>query len=94
MIRMANEIFDKEFGLPIQYADSLESVVDSADELVLLTSLPEFKQNEKLVTSKRLFDFRYYFAGLSYFIFSTWQNLSLFAGEIAASDTSALAAAI
>lgn len=61
---MANEVFDKEFGLPIQYIDSLEELVAEADELVLLTSWPEFKQNKKLIQTKRLFDFRYAFAEL------------------------------
>ncbi|KUG07178.1 UDP-glucose 6-dehydrogenase [Solirubrum puertoriconensis] len=61
---MANEVFAKEFNLPIAYADSLESVVEQADELVLLTSWAEFKQNKELVTSKRLFDFRYALAEL------------------------------
>jgi UDPglucose 6-dehydrogenase len=61
---MANKIFDQQFKLPITYADSLESLVNEADELVLLTSWPEFKQNKQLITSKRLFDFRYAFAEL------------------------------
>lgn len=56
---MANEVFDKEFGLPISYRESLESLVDDADELVLLTSWPEFIKNKQLITSKRLFDCRY-----------------------------------
>jgi UDPglucose 6-dehydrogenase len=57
---MANDIFAKEFHLPISYADSLSSLVDQSDELVLLTSWPEFKTNQELITSKRLFDFRYF----------------------------------
>lgn len=60
---MANEVFHKEFSLPISYADSLESVVAQADELVLLTSWPEFKKNRELINSKRLFDFRYALSG-------------------------------
>jgi len=61
---MANHIFDQQYKLPIEYADSLESLVDQADELVLLTSWPEFKQNKELISTKRLFDFRYAFAEL------------------------------
>jgi UDPglucose 6-dehydrogenase len=61
---MANKIFAEQFKLPITYADSLESLVNEADELVLLTSWPEFKKNKELITSKRLFDFRYAFAEL------------------------------
>ena len=61
---MANEVFAQQFQLPITYADTLESLVSQADELVLLTSWPEFKKNKELITSKRLFDFRYAFAEL------------------------------
>lgn len=61
---MANEVFDQHYKLPILYADSLESLVDQSDELVLLTSWPEFKQNKELLMTKRLFDFRYAFSEL------------------------------
>jgi UDPglucose 6-dehydrogenase len=61
---MANHIFNQQYKLPIRYADSLEMLVSEADELLLLTSWPEFKQNKKLITSKRLFDFRYVFTTL------------------------------
>lgn len=61
---MANKIFDEIHKLPIKYADTLESLVGQADDLVLLTSWPEFKQNKKLITTKRLFDLRYAFAEL------------------------------
>jgi UDPglucose 6-dehydrogenase len=59
---MANEIFDKQYKLPIRYVDSLTTLVDEAEELVLLTAWPEFKKNQQLLQSKRLFDFRYVFA--------------------------------
>ena len=62
---MANKVFDKEFGLPISYVDSLESMVDQADELVLLTSWPEFIRNKALLSTKRLFDCRYALADLN-----------------------------
>ncbi|MDB5263111.1 MAG: UDP-glucose/GDP-mannose dehydrogenase family protein [Adhaeribacter sp.] len=61
---MANEVFAKEYGLPITYIDTLAELVAQADELVLLTNWAEFKQNKALITSKRLFDFRYAFAEL------------------------------
>jgi UDPglucose 6-dehydrogenase len=61
---MANEVFAKEFSLPITYAHTLESLVAHADQLVLLTNWPEFKMNKPLITSKPLFDFRYAFAEL------------------------------
>ncbi|HEX8326315.1 MAG TPA: nucleotide sugar dehydrogenase [Hymenobacter sp.] len=56
---MANEVFAHEYNLPISYANTLEELVGQADELVLLTSWSEFKQNKQLLNSKRLFDFRY-----------------------------------
>lgn len=61
---MANKIFDQQYKLPITYADSLDSLVNQADELVLLTSWPEFKKNKDLISTRRLFDFRYAFAEL------------------------------
>jgi len=62
---MANEVFAKEYNLPITYIDSLEALVEQADELVLLTNWAEFKQNKQLLTSKRLFDFRYVFTDIA-----------------------------
>lgn len=62
---MSNHIFDQQHKLPITYADTLESLVDQSDELVLLTSWPEFRQKKELINSKRLFDFRYAFADLA-----------------------------
>lgn len=62
---MANEVFAKEYNLPISYAQSLQSLVDQADALVLLTSWKEFKDNKQLLTTKRLFDLRYAFAELN-----------------------------
>ncbi|SNC66475.1 UDPglucose 6-dehydrogenase [Hymenobacter gelipurpurascens] len=61
---MANEIFAQEYGLPITYTNTLEDLVEQADELVLLTGWPEFRQNKHLITSKRLFDFRHTLAEL------------------------------
>lgn len=56
---MANAEFAKHYKLPIRYAHSLESLVDQADVLVLLTCWTEFKQKQELIKSKPLFDFRY-----------------------------------
>ena len=61
---MANEVFEKEYHLPIQYIEDLETIVEKADVLVLLTSWPEFKQNKELIQSKQLFDMRYAFSEL------------------------------
>lgn len=61
---MANEVFAKEYNLPIQYASTLEELVANADELVLLTSWPEFKAAKELFANKRMFDCRYALAEL------------------------------
>ncbi len=58
---MANETFANEYNYNISYADNLESVVESADNLLLLTAWDEFKQKEQLIKSKNVFDFRYIF---------------------------------
>lgn len=55
---IANEAF-QEYHLPLVYAQSLEDIVEKADVLVLLTGWPEFKQQKKLITSKKVFDCRY-----------------------------------
>jgi UDPglucose 6-dehydrogenase len=62
---MANDMFKKEYKLSIDYANTLEELVDKSDDLVLLTSWPYFKHNKKLIESKRLFDFRYAFAEIN-----------------------------
>jgi UDPglucose 6-dehydrogenase len=56
---MANEVFADTYKLPIGYTDTLQEIVSQADVLVLLTSWPEFTQNQSLISSKPLFDFRY-----------------------------------
>jgi UDPglucose 6-dehydrogenase len=58
---VANDVFAREYNLPISYASSLPEIIDRADDLVLLTSWPEFRQNEALLNTRRLFDFRYVF---------------------------------
>ena len=61
---MANEVFDREYKLPIKYTETLEEIVEKADVLVLLTAWPEFKKNKDLINTKQLFDFRYAFSEL------------------------------
>lgn len=58
---IANDAFAREYDLPIEYSKSLAEIVDRADALVLLTSWSEFRENEALLRSRRLFDFRYVF---------------------------------
>lgn len=56
---IANKVFEDAYHLPIAYADTLKSLVDEADVLVLLTGWPEFVQNSGMLNQKQLFDFRY-----------------------------------
>jgi UDPglucose 6-dehydrogenase len=58
---MANAMFARQYGLPITYANALEELVEEASHLVLLTNWQEFRDNQILLMSKRLFDFRYVF---------------------------------
>lgn len=46
--------------LKIQYEESLESLVESSEVLLLLTGWKEFKENEQLLSNKTLYDFRYF----------------------------------
>ncbi|HUC79708.1 MAG TPA: nucleotide sugar dehydrogenase [Flavisolibacter sp.] len=56
---MANKAFDEAYGLPINYASSLEEVYEKTDVLVLLTGWPLFKEHKEKLNQKKLFDFRY-----------------------------------
>ncbi|GAB2955506.1 UDP-glucose/GDP-mannose dehydrogenase family protein [Hymenobacter coalescens] len=56
---VANAVFARETRLPIAYANSLPELLAQADELVLLTSWPEFREQHQLLASKPLHDFRY-----------------------------------
>ena len=58
---MANDTFANEYNYAIDYADNVESLVQQADQLLLLTAWDEFKQKEDLIKSKKLHDFRYVF---------------------------------
>lgn len=55
---VANEVFAEYYGLDIEYADSLEEVLDKADILVILTAWKEFK-GVKAKTNKLVLDYRY-----------------------------------
>jgi UDPglucose 6-dehydrogenase len=57
---LAMKNFEAEYGLPIQYAASLEDLVERAQILVLLTAWPEFKARAHIFRGKSIFDFRYY----------------------------------
>ncbi len=52
--------FASQYSMSIQYAASLEELVEKADIHVLLTSWPEFREKKALIKTKKVFDFRYY----------------------------------
>lgn len=57
---VANKEFKKNYPeLMINYCNSLEELVEKADNLVILTGWKEFKDKKDLVTCKRVFDYRY-----------------------------------
>ena len=56
---LAMESFDRLYGLPVAYADSLEQLVEACDCLILLTAWDEFKEQKKLLKNKKVYDFRY-----------------------------------
>jgi UDPglucose 6-dehydrogenase len=60
---MAIESFRNSYELGIQYAKNLNEVAEMADCLVLLTAWDEFKERKTLLSSKKLYDFRYFIYG-------------------------------
>ncbi len=56
---MANDAFDKEYHLPIEYADSLDDLLDRTSHLIILTGWKEFKERRDDILKKNVFDFRY-----------------------------------
>ncbi|MDN5211457.1 nucleotide sugar dehydrogenase [Fulvivirgaceae bacterium BMA12] len=56
---LANKTFAEEYNFPIEYAGSLNELVDQSGALLLLTAWDEFKDNADLIKQKKLFDFRY-----------------------------------
>jgi UDPglucose 6-dehydrogenase len=56
---VAGEAFLRLYGLDIQLADDLDSLVASSDHLVLLTAWPEFREKQALLRTLPLDDLRY-----------------------------------
>ena len=56
---LANKTFAREYNFPIQYADSLNELMERSNALLLLTAWDEFKDNAEVIKQKKLFDFRY-----------------------------------
>jgi UDPglucose 6-dehydrogenase len=57
---ISNNEFKKYYPeLRINYSDSLEDIVQKADNLIILTGWKEFIEKKDLITAKRVFDYRY-----------------------------------
>lgn len=56
---MANEEFKEVYGLPIEYAPNLPSLLSKVNHAVILTAWDEFIQNEGSIKKKNVFDYRY-----------------------------------
>lgn len=57
---ISNDEFKKHYpDLKIKYMESVDSIVEKCDHLVLLTAWDVFKENKDLLESKNLLDFRY-----------------------------------
>jgi UDPglucose 6-dehydrogenase len=59
---MANDSFRESYPtLPISYAYKLNSLLETADDLIILTGWDEFKQQKELLMQKNVYDYRYIF---------------------------------
>lgn len=57
---LANEVFKAEYPrIQIDYADSLDELLDQVDNVIILTAWSEFKEKRELIEKKKVFDFRY-----------------------------------
>lgn len=56
---LANELFDKKYYLPIEYADSMESAIKDVENVIILTGWKEFIEKKDLLKNKTVFDMRY-----------------------------------
>jgi UDPglucose 6-dehydrogenase len=57
---MANDTFRQEYpNLDVVYCNTLEELVENADNLVLLTGWQEFTDKKDLIQTKQVFDFKY-----------------------------------
>ncbi|KON85969.1 UDP-glucose 6-dehydrogenase [Sporosarcina globispora] len=59
---LAMEDFKGAYSLPVEYADSLQSLLSKTNHTVILTAWPEFIKNEELIKRKNVFDYRYLYA--------------------------------
>lgn len=55
---VANEVFHSCYHMEIEYADTLQQIMEEADVLVILTAWKEFKDVHK-ITDKMVLDYRY-----------------------------------
>lgn len=57
---IATKSFRDAHNLRIQYANNLKEIAETADCLVLLTAWGEFREERELLSTKKLYDFRYF----------------------------------
>ena len=57
---VSNKSFHELHNLDIQYSETLEELAAHADDFLLLTSWPEFKEKESLFDGKKILDFKYF----------------------------------
>jgi len=62
---LAMPAFERAYGLPIQYARSLEEAVERCDILVIVTAWDEFVRDRSLLETRKLVDGRYVFSTAS-----------------------------
>jgi UDPglucose 6-dehydrogenase len=56
---LANERFERAYGLDIRYAKTIEEAVADADAVVIATAWPEFGDHAAALRGKAVFDLRY-----------------------------------
>lgn len=56
---IANELFDKVYGLPLRYENSVQDVAKNCDVIVIATAWKEFAENQKYLEGKQVYDLRY-----------------------------------
>ncbi len=56
---LANDLFDKTYHLPIEYAVSMEEAIQKSETIIIATGWRMFIDNKHLFADKNVFDLRY-----------------------------------
>lgn len=56
---ISNDNFDKAYGLPIKYANSLGKAIENSNTIIITTGWKEFRDNKNRYKNKNIFDLRY-----------------------------------